>query len=200
MAQDAYFTPLKSFLPLLPYIPKTKNLIWEPACGDGRLIREMLKFGIPADGNDLKNGYDFLQDNSRREVIITNPPFSLAQEFIKHAVDHCNEVFLLLRLNFLGAKCRKKFWEKYKPDALFILSERPNFVMSVKCKSGRAIIRGLSQETDICDYKELMPIDSPRPKCCPKCGGKVSIGSSDSTEYCWMNWSKTCNHKGLYWL
>ncbi len=125
--QDFYPTPLSAFLPLLPYIDKAK-LVWEPASGDGRLIKCLLENGFIADGLDLNRGYNFFLDNERRECIITNPPFSAAKQFVQHSLEVSSEVFLLLRLNFLGSQKRHSWWKECKPQCLFVLSERPSFV------------------------------------------------------------------------
>ena len=174
---DFYPTPLKSFIPLLKFLPKL-SFIWEPACGDGRLVKELLNHGFRSEGNDLSYGYDFLKDRSRRECIVTNPPFSIAKEFIVHALTHCNEVYMLLRLNFLGSQERKGFWIENEPKALFVLSERPNFVRSLKCTK--------------CNYRELIPIEQAYSIVCPICHSRVKSGSSDSCEYAWFYW-------GYYW-
>lgn len=74
-----------------------------------------------------QNGQDFLKDTTLRPCVVTNPPFSLAKEFVTHAKSHADEVFMLLRLNFLGAKKRKDWWKQHEPDAIFVLSDRPDF-------------------------------------------------------------------------
>ncbi len=126
---DFYPTPESAFEPLIPYLPKGKY-IWEPASGDGRLIRWMVEAGLEAGGNDLNSGYDFLADTEISDCIVTNPPYSSAMEFAAHAVLHADEVFLLLRINFLGSKKRKAWFQANEPSALFVLSQRPSFTGS----------------------------------------------------------------------
>ena len=123
---DFYATPLSAFTPLLPYLDRNLEH-WEPSYGDARLVTSMLDYKIAAFGNDLNNGYDFLKDDSRRECIITNPPYSLAFEFCQHAVAHADEVFMLLRLNFLASRKRAAWFRANEPSALFVLSARPCF-------------------------------------------------------------------------
>lgn len=125
---DFYPTPLEAFLPLIPFLP-AKAKIWEPACGDGRLIKAMRDAGLDADGDDLLSSgqYDFLEDSTRRECIVTNPPFSLAKEFIEQACKLSDSVFMLLRLNFMGSQKRFNFWNLHKPSGIYVLSERPDF-------------------------------------------------------------------------
>ena len=62
----------------------------------------------------------------RYDVCITNPPFSLAMDFIRKARSMCNHSIFLLRLNFLGSEERSDFIRQTKPD-LYILPNRPSF-------------------------------------------------------------------------
>ena len=68
-------------------------------------IRQDSKAAVKADYllTDCRNKYD---------IIITNPPWCLAMEFIKKAIDDVKEngvVIMLLRLNFLGSKDRNEW-------------------------------------------------------------------------------------------
>lgn len=128
VASDFYPTPLESFTPLLPYLHMLPQPIWEPACGDRRLIDAMKADGLDNTmGSDLSVGYDFLKDDIQYQTILTNPPFSLAQQFCEHAINHSKCTVLLLRLNFLGSKKRKLWWQDNEPGAIFVLSSRPDF-------------------------------------------------------------------------
>lgn len=133
IAADFYPTPPSAFAPLIPFLD-AKRSHWEPACGDGRLVMAMRDARIDASGADLEQDHfaqglkNFLSDYIQRDVILTNPPFSLAQEFVEHGLKHSRELWLLLRLNFLGAQKRRAWWsDGREPNALFILSERPRF-------------------------------------------------------------------------
>jgi len=67
---------------------------------------------------------------SHPRLIITNPPYKLAQEFIERALQVTSpiggEVAMLLRLNFLGSQKRGAWLVNHVPD-LYVLSERPSF-------------------------------------------------------------------------
>lgn len=178
---DFYPTPLKSFTPLIQCLALLQPIkIWEPACGDRRLIEAMRNSSLEADGDDLNNGYDFLKDETFRQCIVTNPPYSIAAEFVEHAVNLSPHVFLLLRLGFLGAQKRRGWFQLHEP-ALFVLSERPSFAKSVSCKDD-------SHGPDRCRWKALIPAEAETPKACPTCGGKVKVTNSDSSEYAWFYW------------
>lgn len=129
---DFYATPESAFRPLLPYLKEMPEPIWEPASGDFRIVNWLRGSGWIADGNDLKNGYNFLLDGHAHSTIVTNPPFSLALEFCDHALKHAPHVFMLLRLNFLASRKRRDWWRSNTPSALFILSERPSFTENRK--------------------------------------------------------------------
>lgn len=60
-------------------------------------------------------------------TIITNPPFSLAVEFTEKALDEARVVIVLQRLNWLGSKKRKAFWDENPPTAVFVHHERMSF-------------------------------------------------------------------------
>jgi len=61
------------------------------------------------------------------QVVITNPPYSVALSFIKKAIDLKSEyVCMLLRLNFLASKERSEFMRTHTPD-VFVLPNRPAF-------------------------------------------------------------------------
>jgi hypothetical protein len=61
------------------------------------------------------------------DVIITNPPFNHALEFIKSSLElQPQYVCMLLRLNFLGSGERSSFLRENMPD-IYVLPNRPSF-------------------------------------------------------------------------
>lgn len=65
----------------------------------------------------------------RPDLIITNPPYKLALEFISKALAEVapgGEVAMLLRLNFLGSQKRAGFLRANPPD-VYVLPCRPSF-------------------------------------------------------------------------
>lgn len=182
--RDYYKTPHKSFSPVIQYIKDLNVPVWEPACGDGRLIRWMRDSGVEADGVDISTDIrlDFFLDKQRRQCIATNPPFRLAFEFAKHAVNHADHVFLLLRLNFLASETRHGWFAGHEP-ALFVLPSRPQFIRAMTCNT---VADG---ESKACGHKWTADIEQPKPSACPVCGGHTLLQStSDSCEYAWFYW------------
>ena len=79
-----------------------------------------------------ENKLDYLHTklNYKPFVIISNPPFNQAMEFIKKALDDVADdgyVMMLLRLNFLETKARKDFFDNYMPSWIFVHHKRMSF-------------------------------------------------------------------------
>lgn len=85
--------------------------IWECCCGEGHISKRLQDYGYNVISTDLVDrgygtgGVDFLKCNEKVDMdIVTNPPYSLASEFIYHAMDVVsdgNKVFMFLRILFL---------------------------------------------------------------------------------------------------
>jgi hypothetical protein len=108
--------------------------IWECACGEGHLSKEMQSLGKLVKSTDLVyRGFgvgeiDFLNENDKwNGDIITNPPYKFAQEFVEHSVDLINDknkVAMFLKLTFLEGQARRKMFEKYPPKVIYVYSQR----------------------------------------------------------------------------
>lgn len=65
------------------------------------------------------------------DIVFGNPPYSLAEEFIKKAfsiVNYGGYVYFLLRLAFLeGIRRGNNFWPAYPLKTLYVCSRRPSF-------------------------------------------------------------------------
>ncbi|MGE6809565.1 SAM-dependent methyltransferase [Pseudoalteromonas nigrifaciens] len=88
---------------------------------------------IRADSRASVINCDFLQVKSLKkpyDMIITNPPFNVAQEFTEHALEMVEDgglVIMLQRLNWLGSQKRKPMWQKLPLAAVYVHSKRPGF-------------------------------------------------------------------------
>ena len=105
-ASDFYETPYSITQQLLDRETFEKNATTlEPACGNGAILSVLHKNGMFAWGYDVET--DFLKETRQVDQIITNPPFSLALEFIKQAKEivRCKFAFLL-PLSYLHGKKR----------------------------------------------------------------------------------------------
>lgn len=161
----------------------------EPACGDGAIEKVLSEeFGISkviatdiAPGPRYAGQFDYVHrldytNTEHRvlgvsfEVAITNPPYSLAFEFVARMVLDARVAVALLPLSFLGSRKRKS-WLQAHPPNLFVLSERPSFAVSVKCKE--------------CGYSEQSAPEAAALTHCG-CGARMSRTTTDASEYAWF--------------
>ena len=99
----------------------------EPCKGDGRVVSFLESKKMKVDWCEIQEDKDFFDHDGEYDLIFTNPPFSIAAEFIQHALGMSTTVVMLLRINFLGSQKRYDFWNQFPPDGMFILSKRPSF-------------------------------------------------------------------------
>ena len=80
-----------------------------------------------------KSEIDFLKDKANFEfdVIITNPPYSLKNEFLKKCYEYNKPFALLLPLTALEGKERGKLYKKYGIEVI-VLDKRINFMKEKK--------------------------------------------------------------------
>jgi hypothetical protein len=131
-SEDYYATDPKAIDALFA-VESFTGVIWEPACGEGHLSRRMKELGKDVTSTDLiDRGYgegtwDFLQSDkaSMNCDIITNPPYSFAQEFCEKAFSYNpNKVAMFLKLTFLEGCRRKKFFAEHPPRYVYVFSRR----------------------------------------------------------------------------
>jgi len=109
--------------------------IWEPACGDGAMVRILKDTGCPVEATDLYDrgygqpGVDFLRTSRLVENIITNPPYNSAEGFVESGLKQATrKLCLLLRLAFLeGANRQRTIFAKTPPARVWVFSERITF-------------------------------------------------------------------------
>ena len=130
---DFYATEPKA-LELLLDIEKFDPFVWECACGKGHLSEVLKSRGHIVYSTDLIDrgygvgGVDFLQTASPFcGDIITNPPYKYAQQFVEHALEiipEGNRVVMFLKLTFLESQNRRKLFDKYPPEYIYVSSKR----------------------------------------------------------------------------
>jgi hypothetical protein len=126
--EDAYQTPGYCVDALLPFIawPKVGSFL-EPCRGAGAIYGRVS--AARKEWCEISEGRDYLTARypARFDLIITNPPFSRAMEFLIKSLDEADTVIYLMRVNMLGAKKRRDFWNRRPPSHLFPLAKRPSF-------------------------------------------------------------------------
>ena len=153
---DFYATDPKA-LELLLDLEEFDSFVWECSCGKGHLSEVLKEHGYMVRSTDLidrgygQGGVDFLAVNERfNGDIITNPPYSVAKEFVDHSLEIIcdgNRVAMFLKLTFLESKSRRELFDKYPPEYIYVSSSRLQCAMNgdfetYKKGSGTAIAYG----------------------------------------------------------
>ena len=132
---DAYFSPPEATASLLGIeAGHQPQHIWEPAAGDGAIVRPLQMAGFNVIASDIVDyglvgcrvGIDYLKARPIGDVqaIVTNPPFKLAQRFAEKALTEVPYLALLLRTNFVESMSRLKLFRKQPLARIWISSRR----------------------------------------------------------------------------
>lgn len=129
---DLYTTDPKAVQMLLN-MEKFNKVILEPACGLGHISKVLSANKYKVISQDLydfkfgKPNKDFFDLKKWDSDIITNPPFNLAFDFVKHAlniINTGNKVAMFLRFNFIESKKRQSFFKQNPPYIIYVSSSR----------------------------------------------------------------------------
>jgi len=136
---DYYATDPKAVEMLMELEAFNKDFpIMEPSCGEGHMAKVISHKGFKVIAYDLIDrgygitGVDFLEihkENRFYGSIITNPPYSLAKEFIMHSLNIIPDGFkvaMFLKVQFMEGKGRKQMFSDYPPKTIWISSSRIN--------------------------------------------------------------------------
>ena len=109
------------------------NKIWECACGEGHLSKELKKYGYSVKSSDIADrgygevldfmGTDFQWDGD----ILTNPPFKYAADFIEHSMERIEDgrmAVFFLKVQFLETAKRAALFKQCGLKYLIVNSER----------------------------------------------------------------------------
>lgn len=137
---DFYATPEEATRVLLPHLPRSPIAV-EPCCGDGAIaevLRASTMFGTvyASDLHDrgyAPGGVDFRAYGAAAladagAVVVTNPPFNLAREFIEHYCAPAKRpwVALLLKSTYWHAAKRADLFDRTAPALVMPMTWRPN--------------------------------------------------------------------------
>jgi len=131
VANDFYPTPgytIDSMLNLINW--NEVNTFLEPCKGDNAIYNKVPDT-VDKHWCELSLGRDYLEsiESQEYDLIVTNPPFSIADQFIQKSLSESKTVCYLLRLNYFGAQKRNKWWNEIgTPNKLLVLSRRPKFI------------------------------------------------------------------------
>lgn len=131
--KDYYATDPVAVIKLLE-MERFDKYVWECACGEGHISKVLEQQGHIVKSTDIVDrgfgkvkDFLFFNDDKFKGDIITNPPYAYAQEFVEKALEvipEGNKVAMLLRIQFLEGKRRKKLFETHPPKTVYVFSER----------------------------------------------------------------------------
>ena len=147
---DFYATPIDCVVNFINNygIDRIKGNILEPSAGNGNVIQALRQNKVQciitalelreeerdslnrlSDKVIIDNFLEWEADKNY-DVIIGNPPYTFAREFIEKCFKIANEntvIIMLLRTAFLESKSRYEFWQQHPLSGLYTLSKRPSF-------------------------------------------------------------------------
>lgn len=142
---DLYETPEWVTRAIVHELPPACTPALDPCAGRGAILRVLRNEGYHVHGIELDPGCArevhglkigcavgdaLVNDWVSPPLVVMNPPFNRAAEFVHRALmqrAHGGSVFALLRLGFLESKARREFHEAH-PSDVFVLAKRPSFV------------------------------------------------------------------------
>lgn len=144
-ADDFYPTPpepTRAFLHAEIDRLRDFGTVWEPAAGDGAMVREMESVGLSVRasdlvdrgcGADIRSFYDF--PVAPAAAILTNPPFAECgwgngkARWLYHALDTLNVEYMALLMNwgFPGAGGLAPFWAEFPPARVYLMRWKIDF-------------------------------------------------------------------------
>lgn len=147
---DFYETPAWCTRSIMSHMPRFSSAL-DPCAGKGAILSAVDQWGsylnlhaieIDSDRSAKINdsvtssvvcGDALVIEWPKVDLIITNPPYSLALPFVKRACDYLSQwgkgqAAFLLRLAFLESKERNEFLRHRMPDDVYALPKRPSFI------------------------------------------------------------------------
>lgn len=148
---DFYATPEQTVRLMLDNVKVNGGAIdiLEPSAGNGNVVSVVREYCSDANidayeireeeySNLVNAGADSVQicnfldceSDKKYDLIIGNPPYSIAIDFIEKSLNMLKSdgrLIFLLRTNFLESKKRFEFWQSNQLSELLVLSKRPSF-------------------------------------------------------------------------
>lgn len=150
---DECYTPREAVLPLLKYIPKDK-IIWCPFdTKDSEYVKVFQENDYNVIYSHIDNGENFFYyEPDNYDIIVSNPPFSIKDDVLKH-LDELNKPYAIL-LPLPSLQGQKRFTYLQGGQAL-IFDKRINFY---KDKEHTKMEKGVAFAS-IYVCKDLLPND-----------------------------------------
>lgn len=127
-AFDELYTPVEAVEMILPYIPENVKNIWEcTAIKESKVVKVLTEKGYNVITSHIEDGLDFFKyEPEEYDMIITNPPYSKKDQFLKRCFELNKPFMLLLPITTLEGNKRGEMFNKHKIQ-LLIPNKRFNF-------------------------------------------------------------------------
>lgn len=138
-ANDAYYEPMwcdDRLFEFLDLPPGTK--VWDPACGTGTVVEAANRAGLKAIGTDIvQRWHDGTRGRARRDfltceappgvqMIVFNPPYKHAEEFVRKALTITPYVAGLLPATWMYGAKRSRWLVTTPLRWVLVLTPRPS--------------------------------------------------------------------------
>jgi hypothetical protein len=156
VARHSNFKETRDFIPTPPYATRafyefvapeikghaTKMTAWDPAAGQGHMVKVMKEYrhrfvsgtDIVSHGPSGVMYHDFTKGiHQRADLILTNPPYALTEDFYRLGFERCNiGLGLLVRVQALeGAGRFRRIFAQNPPTQIAFFSDRIPFKTGV---------------------------------------------------------------------
>jgi hypothetical protein len=121
LKHDDYMTPKYAWENIKEYIP-TDKIIWEAFYGNGASGKYLTELGF----NVIHEKVDFFE-NDLGEIIISNPPFSIAKEVLKRLKDLDKPFILIMPSSKINTSYFRDFFGGNKKLQIIIPRKRIHF-------------------------------------------------------------------------
>lgn len=131
---DDIYTPEYAVIPILKYLPKDIT-IWE-CCdyGESKITKVLRDNGYKIITSGKEENFFEYEPNEQYDLIITNPPYSLKDDFLGRCYELKKPFMLLLPLTSLEGVRRGKMFRENGIE-LLVLDKRIDFLKGMGLKS-----------------------------------------------------------------
>ena len=138
-AEDDFYATPRSAIEQLLQVEKFDGAVWEPACGNGAISEVLQAHGYKTVDTDLVSRewplglqIDFLKvDVTLAPNVVTNPPFKLGTEFVRHALRLVpGKVAFLLKIGFIEGPTKADLHAKL--SRVWVIRRRVTFLKNGK--------------------------------------------------------------------
>jgi hypothetical protein len=171
---DFYPTPPEVTHALMQFLSLDPSRVWEPACGNGVMANVIKQYGHDVIASDLREtgygegGWSFMDRMRTCDAIITNPPFALSEQFIRHALTCAGTVAMLLKSQYWHANKRMKLFGEHPPSWVLPLTWRPDFLFDQRIEGGKRAAPTMEVAwsvwiaSDVSGYTKYFPLGKPK--------------------------------------